>query len=153
MNESSPTETVGDLQSRPGFRIMEAKEWITMFCPNCGNECMDENICPHCGQELHTFKDNITNDKLDALVGRYEGIDGYIDLSYFTITIHKVLLSKHFEHTIPFHDLADVAFQPASATVDGYLSFREHTDSTTRVETDWDAGLDEKSIMFNAEKK
>ena len=117
-----------------------------MFCPNCGNDCTDEEFCPACGQNLLSAEDI---DILAPPIGKYDGIDGYIELSFYTLTIHKEILGTTVEHVMFYRDIADVTFHQASNTECGYLAIRETEDLQMPVKTELDAACDKKTVIFS----
>jgi len=120
-----------------------------MFCPNCGNDCADAMFCSECGSAVFLTEDT---DKPAPPMGRYEGIDGYIELSFYTLTIHKEILGITVEHVMPYHDIADVVFRQASTSGNGYLVIREKEASYLPVENELDASCDERTIIFGKKK-
>ena len=123
-----------------------------MFCVNCGNDCADVNFCPNCGQKI-IAKDRIAPISISKPpIGRYKGNDGYVELSFHTLTIHKELPSQTTEKLISFKDVKDVRYQRAKAERSGFLAIREMTDSLPVSETEWDAVVDETALTFNEHK-
>ena len=120
-----------------------------MFCPNCGKASADEKFCSNCGQEISPVEEIAAVDFPEPPIGRYEGIDGYIDLSFFTLTIHKEILGNSVEHTVAYHDIADVVFHKASDEGKGFLAIRERKESYLPVENELDASCDEKTLVFS----
>ena len=118
-----------------------------MFCPKCGRDCGDAKFCPDCGQELSAEQTAI-----EPPVGRYEAVDGYIDVSYYTMTIHKEIDSQEVDHVIDYRHIVEVGFSLAKGGVNGYLSIREETDQLLPVENEWDAVCDEKTLRFETYK-
>lgn len=122
-----------------------------MFCPNCGNDCVDEKFCPACGQALSPAEEIDTGDFPESLMGRYDGIDGYIELSFYTLTIHKEILGTTVEHVMFYRDITDVVFRQASTSENGYLVIREKEDTYWPVENELDASCDVKTLVFGGE--
>ena len=118
-----------------------------MFCPNCGKDCEDSKFCPECGQKL-----SVEQTIMEPPVGRYEAVDGYMDVSYHTMTIHKETDSQTAEYIIDYTDIMDVTFCCASNAANGYLAIREITDQLPPVEDEWDAVCDEKTLCFGTDR-
>ena len=122
-----------------------------MVCPNCGKASADEKFCSNCGQEISPVEEIAAVDFPEPPIGRYEGIDGYIDLSFCTLTIRKEILGKTVEHAISFDDVTDVIFHQASDKEMGYLAIREKKGSYLPIESELDASCDEKALVFGGE--
>jgi len=113
-----------------------------MFCPNCGKDCGEANFCSVCGQEL-----SVEQTISEPPVGRYEAVDGYIDVSYYTMTIHKVVGTQSVETVIDYNDITDVIFREAH-TSNGFLAIREEKDKLPPIKDEWDAACDEKTLVI-----
>ena len=118
-----------------------------MFCPNCGKDCADSKFCSECGHALFPV-DGIDATDTSLVMGKYDGVDGHIELSYYTVTICKKILSDTVEHVMFYHDLAYVEFHQATDTENGYLAIREKTEHLPSIETELDAECDEKTLVF-----
>ena len=122
-----------------------------MFCPNCGKDCGNGKFCAECGQRID-LSDNIeATGMMKPPIGRYEGVDGYIDLSFYTLTIHKKILSQTMESVLSLGDVKDVVFCQATDYESGYLAIRGKTDFLPMPETEWDAVVDEAALTFDKE--
>lgn len=113
-----------------------------MFCPNCGKDCGEAKFCSVCGQEL-----SVEQTISQPPVGRYEAVDGYIDVSDYTMTIHKVIGTQSVESVIDYNDITDVIFREAH-TSNGFLAIREEKDRLPPIKDEWDAVCDEKTSLF-----
>lgn len=118
-----------------------------MFCPICGTDCKDAPICPNCEWVLSEETADI--DVLEPPIGRYEGIDGYLDVGYFDMVIHKRIHERTVEREIAYRDIVDVVFQHASSTESGYLGIRDKDALLPAVETELDAVCDDTSLIFD----
>ena len=119
-----------------------------MFCPNCGNDCADAMFCSECEQTLPCTETPHAAGIPDPPMGRYDGVDGFIELSYYTLTIHKEILEKTVEHVMSYRDIADVVFRQASTNENGYVLISESEDLRVPIENALDAMCDEKAIVF-----
>ena len=118
-----------------------------MFCPNCGNNCGTDRFCSACGQEL--FDKQVA---FEPPVGTYEAKDGYLDVSYYTMTICKELPDQTLEKLMSFADVKDVRFRRATQSERGYLAIREKNDYLPMPETQWDAVVDGTALTFEEDK-
>ena len=121
-----------------------------MFCPNCGKDCGNGKFCTECGQRIDLSDDIEATGIMETPIGRYEGTDGYIELSFYTMTIHKEIFSQVVERTISYDNLLDVAFQQAIGDGFGYLAVREITDKLPLVKTEMDAAVCETALIFDS---
>lgn len=122
-----------------------------MFCPNCGNNCDDANFCPNCGQKMISSDSDVPVNVQEPPIGRYEGVDGYMDISYYTLTIHKDIEHKTIETVIDYRNISKIIFSPAEGYSNGYLAVREKAETSPLVHDEWDAVCNEKALVFNKE--
>jgi len=115
-----------------------------MFCPNCGKDCGDTGFCSVCDQALDSFEEEVPNPP----IGRYHGVDGYIDISFCTLEIHKEGVAGVTEQITPYENIVGVWFQKASEEKLGYLAIRDKRDVTHPVETLEDAACDKSALLF-----
>ena len=120
-----------------------------MFCPNCGNDCADAMFCSECGSAVFLTEDA---DKPVLSMGRYEGIDGYIELSYYTVKIHKSNGTTPTESILVYDDITDISYQEPSNVGIGYLAIRHVDQSGKPVRSEEDAACDEAALLFTEEQ-
>ena len=119
-----------------------------MVCPVCGVECRDVKVCPECGWDFSLSEGDPIP---DPPVGRCEGIDGFLDVGHFSLTIHKKIHERTVEREISYRDIRDVVFREASKTESGFLGVRGRGDPLPVVTTELDAVCDESALIFNAD--
>lgn len=118
-----------------------------MVCPICGADCKDAKICPNC--EWNLAEKAVDTNIAEPPIGRYEGIDGYMDVGYHTITIHKQMHEHIVEREIAHGDIVDVVFQNATDMESGFLGVRDKNDPLPSVESELDAVSDETALIFD----
>ena len=123
-----------------------------MFCPNCGRDCADANFCPNCGQKIISSNSDVPKNIQEPPIGLYKGNDGYVEVSFQTLTVYKELPFKTVEKLMSFRDIKDVRFQQANETENGFLAIREMNDCLPVSETEWDAVVDEAALTFDVHK-
>ncbi|MBQ7346026.1 MAG: hypothetical protein IJW45_08205 [Oscillospiraceae bacterium] len=121
-----------------------------MVCPVCGVECRDVKVCPECGWDLGLSVGEMIPERL---VGRYVGLDGYWDVGYRTLTIHKDGVCGQVERVIDHRDIAGILFQPASLEGNGYAVIRERGEVWLSINDELDASCYELALVFLASKE
>ena len=93
--------------------------------------------------------EDLKTDVVEIKLWETETEGAYIDVSYYTMTIHKEIDSQEVDHVIDYRHIVEVGFSLAKGSVNGYLSIREETDQLLPVENEWDAVCDEKTLVIN----
>ena len=120
-----------------------------MFCPNCGNDCGSDSYCSVCEKELEILALPMNHAISHSLFGQYKTSDGYLDISYYTLTINKQFFSQTTEHVIAYGDIEDIAFKLASDVEDGYLALHERDNVIPLATTALDAMCNETALVFD----
>ena len=121
-----------------------------MFCPNCGEEYTDEKFCPACGHALLSTDISVIP---SLFMGRYEAIDGYIELSYYTVTIHKNNDTRSTELNIVYEDIVDVVYQEPTEDGIGLLAI-QHVDQTKPPARSGDNMIcNDTSLLFEKQQR
>lgn len=119
-----------------------------MLCPNCGNNCADANFCSNCGKKT-TLTDWFVSVNINKPpIGRYEGLDGYIELSFCTVTFHKEMPTQTTERIMSFRDIQDVKYHQSTEQERGFFAVREINDRLPVSQTEWDALVDETALLL-----
>ena len=117
-----------------------------MVCPICGTDCKEARICPNCEWDL-TADAEIP----ERLIGRYDALDGYLDVSYCEMVFHKQIHERTVDQKIFYWNVGNVAFRCATETESGCLVIRCKNDVRPLKTTELDAVCDETALIFDLE--
>ena len=120
-----------------------------MFCPNCGKDCKNDSYCSVCEMELEVLALSMNQAISYPPVGQYKASDGYLDISFYTLTINKQIFSQTIEHVIAYRDIEDIALKLASNVENGYLAILERGDVIPLATMELDAICNETALVFD----
>ena len=82
-------------------------------------------------------------------VGRYQGADGFLELSYETVTVCKENLPQPVESVLAYGEIDSMVFREATEECLGYLAVRDVSSDSPPVKTESDAAACETAILFD----
>lgn len=122
-----------------------------MECPICGTDCKDAVICPNCEWELSAKTANVIIP--EPPIGRYEGINGNIEIWSHTLIIRRTSDGNAMERQIAYSDIVEINCIPVSGDEYGYFEIGVEGDEVDFSSKQTGTMRDVVVLRFNAQSE
>lgn len=130
-----------------------------MFCPNCGKDCGEFKFCPECGTQVRLLESDDTDQKEKGVFPKPPFAMKKVRQGVLEFETDRVKLNvkppkvKRREMQIPYNEIFDVSYVPATTWLNGFLCLREWKSQHIPLPMKFSEGKKRDSIIWFEKKE